>query len=71
LLTGNLFQRGHRVRLILATAFVPHFSRNLHTGALETESAELRTARITIHHESRYPSRIVLPVVKDGQTVRR
>ncbi|MEO8448603.1 MAG: CocE/NonD family hydrolase [Gemmatimonadota bacterium] len=63
LLTGNLFQRGHRIRIVLTTAFMPHFSRNLHTGALETESADMRSAAITIHHDRRYPSQIIVPVV--------
>jgi putative CocE/NonD family hydrolase len=63
LMTGNLFRKGHRLRLVLSGAFFPHFSRNLQTGALETESAETRPARIDVHHSARYPSRLVVPVV--------
>ena len=63
MLTGNTFKRGHRVRVQLSTTFFPYFSRNLHTGASEAESTESRTARITIHHDSSHPSRIILPVM--------
>jgi hypothetical protein len=47
----------------ISGAFFPHFSRNLQTGKLEMESAESRTATITIHHDRAHPSRLVLPVV--------
>lgn len=63
LMTSNLFKKGHLLRVLLSTSFFPHFSRNLHTGRLETESAEMRPARITIHHGGKHPSRIVLPVI--------
>ena len=62
LLTGNLFRKGHRIRVVVSGAFFPHFSRNLQTGALETESAASRPARVRVHHSPRYPSRLVIPV---------
>ncbi|HEX9755433.1 MAG TPA: CocE/NonD family hydrolase, partial [Gemmatimonadales bacterium] len=64
LVTANLFQRGHRVRVQISTAFAPHMSRNLHTGELEAESSDGVPAKITIHHDPERPSRIVLPVVR-------
>jgi uncharacterized protein len=63
LFTGNLFDKGHRLRVVLAGAFFPHFSRNLQTGELETTSAASRPATLTIHHDRAHASRIVLPVV--------
>jgi putative CocE/NonD family hydrolase len=63
LLTGNLFHKGHRIRVVLSTGFMPNFSRNLHTGELETTSAAMRTATITIHYGGDTPSRLILPVV--------
>jgi uncharacterized protein len=63
LLTGNLFAKGHRIRVVLAGAFFPHFSRNLQTGELETKSGTSRPATLTIHHDLSHPSRLVLPVV--------
>jgi predicted acyl esterase len=66
LVTANTFKRGHRIRVHVAAAFHPHFSRNLHTGELETTHAEMRTARITIHHDRHNPSLLVLSVPPRG-----
>jgi uncharacterized protein len=63
LVTGNRFEKGHRIRVVLSGAFMPHFSRNLQTGELETTSARMRPARLTVHHDAAHPSRLVLPVV--------
>jgi putative CocE/NonD family hydrolase len=63
LITGNRFQKGHRVRVMITTSFMPHFSRNLHTGALEMNTSEMRKARIRLHHDSKNASRIELPVL--------
>ncbi len=63
LMTGNTFRKGHRLRLVVCGSFFPHFSRNLQTGALESESAASKPGRIYLYHSARYPSRLVLPVV--------
>jgi len=62
LLTANRFLAGHRLRAQISGEFFPHFSRNLHSGELETESANSRTATITILHDAAHPSRVILPV---------
>jgi putative CocE/NonD family hydrolase len=63
LVTGNLFRRGHRARIVLAGSFAPHFSRNLQTGESEVVSAVSRPATLRIHHDADHPSRLELPVV--------
>ena len=63
LVTSNLFQSGHRVRIQISTTFFPNFSRNLHTGDLETVSARMQRATIRVHHDRRYPSQVSLHVV--------
>jgi hypothetical protein len=70
LVTSNTFRKGHRIRVQISAAFFPHFSRNLHTGKLETESAEMRRAAIRIHHDRRRASRLLLPVVGAGPSGR-
>jgi len=67
LMTGNVFARGHRVRVQISASLSPDFSVNLHTGARETVSAERRRARLTVHHDATRPSRIVLPVAPLGR----
>jgi uncharacterized protein len=63
LVTSNLFQRGHRVRIQISATFFPNFSRNLHTGDLETVSARMQRATIRVHHDRRHPSQVSLHVV--------
>ena len=63
LLTGNTFKQGHRIRVHVMSAFAPNYGRNLQTGASETSSSRTRAARITIHHDARHPSRLILPII--------
>jgi hypothetical protein len=63
LLTGNTFRKGHRIRVHVMSSFAPNYARNLQTGASETASSRMRSARITIHHDGRHPSRLILPVI--------
>jgi predicted acyl esterase len=62
-LTANTFKEGHRIRVVVMTSFMPHFSRSLHTRELETASAKAQDAGITIHHSARYPFRLIVPVL--------
>jgi putative CocE/NonD family hydrolase len=67
LFTANTFKRGHRLRAVVMTSFHPHFSTNLQTGELETtSSSRSRPGRITVHHSRQYPSRLILPVLRDA-----
>lgn len=65
--TGNLFAKGHRVRIVVCGSFMPHFSRNLQTGESEAVSAKSRPATLRIHHDAAHPSRLILPVLADGE----
>jgi putative CocE/NonD family hydrolase len=61
--TSNLFQRGHRVRVQISTSFFPNFSRNLHSGDLETVSSRAQRATIRVYHDRGHASQVSLPVV--------
>ncbi|MCY3801237.1 MAG: CocE/NonD family hydrolase [Chloroflexi bacterium] len=61
--TGNVFKRGHRIRIDVSSSNFPRFDRNLNTGGVLGRELEFRTARQTIHHSSRYPSHVTLPVI--------
>ena len=63
LATANLFRRGHRMRIQISATFFPNFSRNLHTGELETVSARMQPATIRVHHEGPHSSQVSLHVV--------
>jgi putative CocE/NonD family hydrolase len=62
LVTSTLFRRGHRVRAQVSTSFFPNFSRNLHSGDLETVSSDMQRATIRVYHDRDHPSQVSLPV---------
>ncbi len=61
--TGNVFRRGHRVRLEISSSNFPRYDRNLNTGQDNGSSTEIRQAHQEIFHSSAQPSHIVLPVI--------
>ena len=61
--TGNVFKRGHRVRLEISSSNFPRYDRNLNTGQDNGSSTEIRQAHQEIFHSSARPSHIVLPVI--------
>ncbi len=63
LMTGNVFQKSHRIQVQVMGSYFPHFSRNLQTGASEHVSAETRAATHRIYHERTHASRLLLPVL--------
>jgi putative CocE/NonD family hydrolase len=63
LLTANRFLPGHRLRIVVSTAFFPFFSINPQTGAQEFETANTRAGEIRIHHSPTRVSRLILPTV--------
>ncbi len=61
--TGNVFRKGHRIRLQVSSSNFPRFTRNLNTGGNNFDETEWVVADNTIHHSNGYPSHIVLPIV--------
>ena len=61
--TGNVFQKDHRIRLDISSSNFPRFDRNPNTGHSFGIDTELRRANQTVHHTREYPSHILLPVI--------
>lgn len=61
--TSNLFRRGHRIRLEVASSNFPRFDRNPNSGKPFGEDTELLTARQTVFHDSAHLSHLLLPVI--------
>ena len=61
--TGNLFKKGHQIRVEISSSNFPNFDRNPNTGNPFGQDAELKTAEQTVYHDREHPSHIVLPVV--------
>jgi putative CocE/NonD family hydrolase len=63
--TGNVFQKGHRIRMEISSSNFPRFDRNPNTGDAVADATELRKATQTVYHDARRPSYLVLPVLQD------
>ncbi|MCW5980091.1 MAG: CocE/NonD family hydrolase [Bryobacteraceae bacterium] len=61
---GNVFQKGHRIRIEVSSSYYPYYLRNLNTGAdnvgLETKWV---VAKQKIYHNGQYPSSVLLPLI--------
>jgi putative CocE/NonD family hydrolase len=64
--TSNLFQRGHRIRLDIASSNYPHFDINTNTGEPFGKSQRLAVADNRVHHDRDHPSHVVLPLIQQG-----
>ena len=62
-MTGNLFRKGHRIRLQVTSSFFPHVDRNPNTGRPVPHEDRLVPARQTVFHDASRPSRVILPVL--------
>jgi uncharacterized protein len=67
--TSNVFLKGHRIRLEISSSNFPLWDRNPNTGHKQGQDAELRIARQTVYHGPQHPSRIVLPVIAEPDSL--
>ena len=61
--TGNVFRKGHCLRVEVSSSNFPRFDRNPNTGHPFGIDTEMRPARQTVYHTREYPSHILLPVI--------
>lgn len=66
MVTSNYFAPGHRIRIEVSSSNFPRFERNLNTGGNNYDEIEGQVVENTIHHSSKYPSVIKLPIVRKG-----
>src|SRR5262249_9735511 len=62
--TGITIPKGNRLRVEVASASFPMFSRNLNTGGHNETETHFVKAEQTIYHSKEYPSHVLLPVVE-------
>lgn len=62
--TGITVKKGERLRVEVASAAFPMWSRNLNTGENNETGTTFEKATQTIHHSTKYPSHVLLPRVK-------
>jgi putative CocE/NonD family hydrolase len=63
--TAQRFKRGHRLRLLVASAQHPRWARNLNTGEHAATSTRLIPAAQTVYHDADHPSALMVPIVSD------
>jgi putative CocE/NonD family hydrolase len=61
--SGQLFRKGHRIRIDISSSNFPGCDRNMNTGNATGEDALGIPAMQTIFHQQRYASFIDLPVI--------
>lgn len=61
--TSNVFKKGHRIRLDIASSNFPRFDRNPNTGDPIGEGGSTVKATQTILHDAAHPSYVALPIV--------
>lgn len=60
--TSYEFASGHRIRVEVASTKFPQYMRNLNTGGNNYDETDAVIAQNTVHHTTRYPSQVILPV---------
>jgi putative CocE/NonD family hydrolase len=67
--TARRFERGHRIRVAIASAAFPRFGRNLNTGGNNERDSTFRRARQEVLHDADHRSYFTLPVVPTSPRV--
>ncbi|HTF29253.1 MAG TPA: CocE/NonD family hydrolase, partial [Flavitalea sp.] len=68
MVTSNYFAAGHRIRIEVSSSNFPRFERNLNTGGNNYDESKGVVVENKIHHSSKYPSVIKLPVIYSKTT---
>jgi putative CocE/NonD family hydrolase len=61
--TGNVFRKGHCLRVEISSSNFPRFDRNPNTGHDFGSDTEMRPAHQSVYHTRENPSHILLPVI--------
>jgi putative CocE/NonD family hydrolase len=62
--TGNVFARGHRIRIEISSSYYPYYLLNPNSGEDNIGLVkEFQTAKQTIYHDADRPSHVLLPVI--------
>ena len=61
--TSNLFKKGHRIRLDIASSNFPRFDVNPNTGEPIGLNRLVVIAKNTVYHDRNHLSHVVLPII--------
>jgi putative CocE/NonD family hydrolase len=60
---GNVFKKGHRIRIDISSSNFPRFDVNPNTGEPLNNNRRQETAVNTVYHDREHPSHVILPVM--------
>ncbi|MEM4483470.1 MAG: CocE/NonD family hydrolase, partial [Candidatus Methanomethylicia archaeon] len=63
--TNILIDVGHRIRLSITSSYFPRFDRNFNSNEPIGEMSKVNIAHNNVFHGGRFPSSIMLPIVKN------
>jgi hypothetical protein len=64
--TSLVFNKGHRIRVLVSSSNAPRFDPNPNTGHGFRADKETRVATNTVHLSAGHSSRIVLPIIDES-----
>ncbi|MEM7233357.1 MAG: CocE/NonD family hydrolase, partial [Planctomycetota bacterium] len=64
--TAYAFHQGHKISVHITSSNDPRFDPNPNTGDATRANDEKRVAKNTVHFSAARPSRILLPILRDG-----
>lgn len=62
--TSLIFNRGHRIRVVVSSSNAPRFEPNANTGDPHPVPGKTRVATNTVYLSDKHPSQIVLPIYR-------
>ena len=60
--TSLVFNKGHRIRVVVSSSNTPRFEPNPNTGATHYVAGKSRVATNTVHLSTSHPSQVLLPI---------
>lgn len=62
--TSMVFAKGHSIRLSVSSSSYPRYEKNMNIGLLGNNTGKSQKAKNKVYMGEKYPSRLILPVVK-------
>ncbi|MBA2367801.1 MAG: CocE/NonD family hydrolase [Candidatus Protochlamydia sp.] len=65
--TSIVFAEGHAIRVSVSSSNYPRYEKNMNVGVLGSRTGKYKLAKNTIFFGEKYPSRLILPIVRKGE----
>lgn len=65
--TSIVFAKGHSIRVSVSSSNYPRYEKNMNVGLVGGLSGKFKVAKNTLHMGEKYPSRLILPIVRKGE----